>query len=309
MVGPGIGLSYPTPKWTISPQSGTKNLSYMFVCVFVGWGGGGYLYKIFIFVHIQYIRYCHCRYSTTVLCRKGCICLKLHNWNHTSRKWKGLALRKIYIQYRGISTVQIPTEFCHFRSYLIISLPARALAKLQTLPTVIRYFPRRTSLGLVLRKNLRIRGGHTLMMATGPGYPSLCNSCPMGGLFSTIADEKKLWTHNRVHTTMLVLMTCLFYGALQMKGRWESKINIWFLFMYSQKWNCEASLFPNRIIMFCLPIPTLLYLWEIYIFPGSVWLFCCSQIGGLILGINKSLTDTWMWKLGLRPCNSHKRNT
>ncbi len=29
----------------------------------------------------------------------------------------------------------------------------------------------------------------------------------------------------------------------------------------------------NRIIMFCLPIPTLIYLLEIYIFPGS---FCCS---------------------------------
>ncbi len=28
-----------------------------------------------------------------------------------------------------------------------------------------------------------------------------------------------------------------------------------------------------------------------------------------ILGLNKSLTDTWMWKLGLRPCYSQKRNT
>ncbi len=28
-----------------------------------------------------------------------------------------------------------------------------------------------------------------------------------------------------------------------------------------------------------------------------------------ILGINKSLTDTWTWKLGLRPRNSQKRNT
>ena len=51
------------------------------------------------------------------------------------------------------------------------------------------------------------------------------------------------------------------------------------------------------------------YLWEIYIFPGSVSLFCCREICGPILGIYKSLTDTWMWKLGLRPRNSQRRNT
>ncbi len=65
--------------------------------------------------------------------------------------------------------------------------------------------------------------------------------------------------------------------------------------------------FQNSIIMFCLPIPTLIYLWEIYIFPGSVCLFCCRQKCGLILGIYKSLTDTWMRKLGLRPRNSQKK--
>ncbi len=65
--------------------------------------------------------------------------------------------------------------------------------------------------------------------------------------------------------------------------------------MYSQKWNCS---FQNRIIIFCLPVPTLIYLWEIYIFPGSVCLFCCTA--------NR---HTWMWELGLRPCNSKKRNT
>ncbi len=37
------------------------------------------------------------------------------------------------------------------------------------------------------------------------------------------------------------------YGnALQMKGRWESNINVWFQFMYFQKWNCMASLFPEQ---------------------------------------------------------------
>ncbi len=52
---------------------------------------------------------------------------------------------------------------------------------------------------------------------------------------------------------------------LQMKGWRKSNINVWFPFMYYQKWNCCCQ---NRIIMFCLPVSTLLYLWEIYIFPG-----------------------------------------
>ncbi len=61
-------------------------------------------------------------------------------------------------------------------------------------------------------------------------------------------------------------------------------------FMYFQKWNCVAL----------FPIPTFMYLWPIYIFPASVCLFGCSKIGRCILEIYKSLTDTWMWKLGDR---------
>ncbi len=36
--------------------------------------------------------------------------------------------------------------------------------------------------------------------------------------------------------------------------------------MYFKKWNCY---FQNRIIMFCLPEPKLIYLWEIYIFQDQ----------------------------------------
>ncbi len=53
----------------------------------------------------------------------------------------------------------------------------------------------------------------------------------------------------------------------------------------------QPRYFQNRIIMFCLPIPTLIYPWEIYAFPGSICLFGCSQICGPILGIYKSLTE------------------
>jgi hypothetical protein len=43
--------------------------------------------------------------------------------------------------------------------------------------------------------------------------------------------------------------------ALEMKGRWKSNINVWFPLKFSQKWNCY---FQNRIIIFCLPVPTLI---------------------------------------------------
>ncbi len=56
---------------------------------------------------------------------------------------------------------------------------------------------------------------------------------------------------------LLIHPECQISPTLQMKGRWEFNINVWFPFMYSQKWNCY---FQRRIIMFCLPVPTPVYL-------------------------------------------------
>ncbi len=82
--------------------------------------------------------------------------------------------------------------------------------------------------------------------------------------------------------------------ALQMNGRWESNIIFCFPFMYSQKWNCY---FQNRIIMFHLPVRTLIYLWEIYIFPKSVCLCCCRKyVDRSWECINRSQThECWNW--------------
>ncbi len=44
-----------------------------------------------------------------------------------------------------------------------------------------------------------------------------------------------------------------WHPALQLEGSWEFNINVGFPFIYYQKWN---SYFQNRIIMFCLPVPT-----------------------------------------------------
>ncbi len=63
--------------------------------------------------------------------------------------------------------------------------------------------------------------------------------------------------------------------------------------------------FQNRIIIFCHHISTFMFMWAIYIFPGSVCLFYWSQIGRPILGIYKSLTDTWIKELGTRLHSFH----
>jgi hypothetical protein len=68
---------------------------------------------------------------------------------------------------------------------------------------------------------------------------------------------------------------------------------------YSQKRNFAATVL---ILKFML-------LWAIYIFPWSVCLFCWRKIDGPNVGIYRPFTDTWMWKLELRPHNSFSGNT
>ncbi len=97
--------------------------------------------------------------------------------------------------------------------------------------------------------------------------------------------------------------------TLQMKGRWESDINGWFPFTYSQNWSCYLQ---NRINMFSLPVPTLIYLWEIYIFPGLVCLFCWRKyVDRSWEYINHSQTHecgNWDWGRAIPRKEVHKRD-
>ncbi len=50
------------------------------------------------------------------------------------------------------------------------------------------------------------------------------------------------------------------------------------------------------------------YVRDLYcIFLGSIHIFFCNRIG-IGMGMYKSLTNTWMWELGLRPHNSFSGN-
>ncbi len=79
-----------------------------------------------------------------------------------------------------------------------------------------------------------------------------------------------------------------------------------------QRHNTENSkqIFPEKELSCLSPnfhIHVHVYLSDFhFIFP--VCLFCYRKICGRILGIYKSLTDTWMWKLGMRPRNSFSGN-
>ncbi len=64
------------------------------------------------------------------------------------------------------------------------------------------------------------------------------------------------------------------------------------LLIYSFSGNSAAS----------APISTFMCLWAIYMYSPRIGIhISSSRIGRPIVGIYKSLTDSWMWKLGLRP--------
>ncbi len=93
------------------------------------------------------------------------------------------------------------------------------------------------------------------------------------------------------------------YPAIPPHYKWRpvrTNINVWFPFMYSQKWNFAAFLFLKENFYVLSPNSnTHMSLRDLYISRiGLSNLLQLNTICGLILGIYESLTDTWICKLG-----------
>jgi hypothetical protein len=88
----------------------------------------------------------------------------------------------------------------------------------------------------------------------------------------------------QVHCTphVLTILNPFIYTVKRSRDFWIKKYYV------VEMAHCTENpiyVFPEMNCSASIPISTFMYLWAIYIFPGSIWLFCCSQIGRPILGI------------------------
>jgi hypothetical protein len=83
---------------------------------------------------------------------------------------------------------------------------------------------------------------------------------------------------------------------------------LWYFGNFLHSPSIPIYVYPKTNCAISVQFSTFMCLWAVYIFLGSVNIISCSRIGRLNVGIYKSLTDTWIWKSGLRPCNSFSGN-
>jgi hypothetical protein len=73
-----------------------------------------------------------------------------------------------------------------------------------------------------------------------------------------------------------LIRICKLKGRSKMMGWWESNINVWFPFIYSQKWNCAASGFLNVQNVQSANY-TLTYVRDLYIYKKRICLSILLQ--------------------------------
>ncbi len=141
-------------------------------------------------------------------------------------------------------------------------------------------------------------------------------SCQVLKLFLIIKSSLLPPYRDTIKTNMVVLLPVLAWlcttGANSSKGTVEGLAESCPAFSCTAKYTIPKirnKYFQKRNCAATVPIATFMLLWATHIFPRSVCLFCCRKIGGPNMGTYRSLKDTWMWKLELRPRNSFSGNT
>ncbi len=119
----------------------------------------------------------------------------------------------------------------------------------------------------------------------------------------------KIYFWKNIHQFCIkIMILCLFRSYLNVCCILEFTILL-------SKWHvlfvhCNENpnyLFPEKELRGLSPHSCVCERFILYI-PGFVHIFSFSRIGSPMVGINKSLTNTWMVKLGLRPRNSFSGN-
>ncbi len=99
--------------------------------------------------------------------------------------------------------------------------------------------------------------------------------------------------------------SCAFYGVCKCKLHSKKYFKNSKITYALQRHNTENSkqMFP-KMKLGCLVPNSYIHVSSNVLYIPTIGLpVLLQKIGGPIVGINKSLVDTWMWKLILRPCN------